>query len=230
MGSQTPIYSLPFPVPTDAPNGPAQLESLARAVEAKLGAQVPTKAALLALTGMAQGQRGYVLDGRTNTAEGVAVPSEWVYVGTAWRPVPGTVVADLRRTSAQAAAAQPAVISFPDTPDIDLLDGHSTATNPSRYTCTVPGRYKFEGAARANILASGTAYDANWAKNGTVLPNRTAPLAANSSASAGNGYRPGVLTIALAVGDYIEMSCTNALGGNITFQDGQMIATYVGHV
>lgn len=89
----TPVYGFPYPALTDAPNGPAQIQSLAEAVEADLITTDANIASLTALgptyTKLLGGQRRTADTANINTVEtqmvsagSISLPaSSWITVG-----------------------------------------------------------------------------------------------------------------------------------------------------
>lgn len=89
----TPIYGFPYPALTDSPNGPAQIQALAEAVEADLAVTDANIAAVTALgptyTKLLGGQRRTADTANINTVEtqfvsagSIALPaSSWIQVG-----------------------------------------------------------------------------------------------------------------------------------------------------
>lgn len=124
-------------------------------------------------------------------------------------------VAQLRQTVQQTISNSVwSAINF-DTEDIDSHNGHSTATNPSRYTCQRAGIYLLGGAVAYSSFTSGTAW-VKFAKNGTDIPG-----SGDNEIFTGTqimvATRP--VLVPLAVGEYIELM-TTYIGANIN--------TYVG--
>lgn len=122
---------------------------------------------------------------------------------------------NLRRTTTQSIATAGAgtAVSF-DTEDVDTdmdgVGGHSTVTNPSRFTARYPGWYQVSGGA--GWVNNATGKRAAWlSKNGTSI---------NGSEQIGPASGTGATTVAtrtievqLATGDYIELIVFQDSGG-----------------
>ena len=127
-------------------------------------------------------------------------------------------IAQLRQTTAQTAIANNSwtPITF-DVEDLDTHNGHSTASNTSRYTCQRAGKYRLNGAVAWAGSASGQRWT-RWAKNGTEIAgsglNQQATSAGQAIAPARN------LNVTLALNDYVELQALQSSGGALD--------TYVG--
>lgn len=125
---------------------------------------------------------------------------EWT--GAAWATVAAPYL-HVRQTVAQNLTHNTFTAVTFTTEDWDNVNGHSTVTNTSRYTCQTEfaGKYLLNGAV---------AYDANvngnrtcrWALNGTAITGSQAAGVAGSVSSI-VGARP--FLVDLAVGDFVEL-------------------------
>jgi hypothetical protein len=141
------------------------------------------------------GQLAYVTD----------VSSIYAYSGSAWASDQMKPRAALRRTTAQSIAAATSVAIQFTTEDEDTHNGHSTGTNPSRYTCQAgwAGRYKLYGGVGLASIATGTRRWASWYKNGAVIPGSRNNV--NNTSGGATLWSPRTVTTTLAVGDYVEL-------------------------
>lgn len=122
----------------------------------------------------------------------------------------GTVVAQLRQTVSQSIANNTPTPLTMDTEDFDLLGGHSTATNPSRYTCQREGWYQLAGGVGWVTNATGTHRGCQWRLNGGLL---------NGSQQLIPPVTGGIQTIVAArsymvymvVGDFVELHGEHAV-------------------
>jgi hypothetical protein len=101
----------------------------------------------------------------------------------------------------------------------DNWGGHSTGTNPSRYTAQVAGVYRFSGAY--STVANSTGYRlVAWAYNGTEYNTNTRSYNPNPSATVVNSVVAGTVKIRMAVGDYVEMFVFQNSGAGLAATDG----------
>lgn len=145
-------------------------------------------------------------------------------------PLPGTVVAQLRQTSAQSIPTSTQTPLEWDTADIDTLSGWSAGSNPSRYTPTVAGRYLIMGRATF-VGASGGIRESRIWRNGANV-NGSSMNVAPSGASDRLAPVPVVVELD-GSSDYVEVVANQTSGGNVdtfTTSVGQPIVTvtYVG--
>lgn len=99
-----------------------------------------------------------------------------------------------------------------DTEDEDNYDGHSTATNTSRYTCRYAGWYAVTGKVAWSGNATGRRASA-WHVNGTVVPGTQIAVAATTASDV--EIAAASLDVLLAVDDYIELLGWQDRGGNL---------------
>ena len=97
----------------------------------------------------------------------------------------------------------------------DTAGNHSTAVNTSRFTCSVAGTYKCYGqvAYDVNIVGDRAAH---FRKNNVAidsLPYGGAPAMNGTGLLAGIAQAGG--SVALIVGDYVELFGTQNSGGNL---------------
>jgi hypothetical protein len=98
------------------------------------------------------------------------------------------------------------------TEDADLAGGHSTATNTSRYVIANAGYVTLEfGVTFAGASVAGQR-GVRLVKNGTAIPQGR--LLVNPAAS-GSTELMGSKTVAVAVGDYLEVQGYQTSGGNL---------------
>ena len=91
-----------------------------------------------------------------------------------------------------------------DTNSIDTYNGHSTTTNPSRYTAQQAGYYKVWGVACVNGATSQTYIAAFIAKNGAETAGSRGMLPANSSHTYSVTTSPVILYLN-GTTDYVEL-------------------------
>lgn len=115
-----------------------------------------------------------------------------------------------------------------DSSILDTDSQHSNVTNPSRFTCQVPGVYEFSGGASFASSATGIR-GATWAKNGTILSPGVTSLTAPVSGNTTSVTMP-LFAMSLSVGDYVEMQLYQS-AGSLNTNNGQyscaMIARWV---
>lgn len=148
----------------------------------------------------------------------------------------GTVVAQLRRTTTQSfASGTPTPIGF-DTEDYDVLGGHSTVTNPSRYTCQREGWYLLIGGVGFDVpstAGTNTYRGCRWRLNGADLngsqqlipPVPSVPIVGTVVSA-----RP--YMVYLVVGDFVELAgehnCTTITTSGTTVLQPTMQVQYAG--
>lgn len=150
--------------------------------------------------------------------------------GTAYRlPFPGTVLAKARQTTAQTAYTTGAVQWT--VADYDKLGGFNIASQATRYTMTLPGRYEFTGGC--SFAANSTGYRAvRWAIN-------NATYNASSVVVPAAAVQPTVVPartityVCVTPGDYIEMvtqqNAGSALSPDVTVENQPLLAVkYLG--
>lgn len=133
-----------------------------------------------------------------------------------WRP--RLIGARLRQTIQQTInSSTNTPITF-DVEDFDHLNGHSTISNTSRYTCQRSGFYRFSGAAGFAPNASGFRAARLW-KNGVQLPGNTNSWSQFSTAS--NAVIPVRDQVhQLTVGDYVEVIALQNSGTGLLTPNG----------
>jgi len=124
----------------------------------------------------------------------------------------GKPIAQLRQTAAQTlTTGNNAAVTF-DTEDIDRDNGHSTSTNPSRYTAQTAGWYFVTGAIAYTGNATG-ARVARFQVNGTSL-NAGAYITAFTL-----NTQPLIAPVSnftyLNVGDYVEIIANQTTGASL---------------
>lgn len=96
---------------------------------------------------------------------------------------------------------------------VDSYGGHSSVTNPSRYTAQVPGWYDLDGGFSFAANVTGVR-DGAWYKNGAQI---TTPGAGAVTGSPGAGSSPTQampgLQVFLNAGDYVELWVIQTSGG-----------------
>ena len=104
-------------------------------------------------------------------------------------------------------------VAFSDTAGvmIDNYSGHSTGTNPSRYTVVVAGWYTVSGAVCYAANATGVR-GARCAKNGTAIQG-TGISITNVGAGTATAVASAPRDVRCAVGDYLELQGVQNSGG-----------------
>lgn len=122
-------------------------------------------------------------------------------------------IAILRQTSVQSLASGTGTAITFTTEDLDSVNGHSTSSNTSRYTCMAAGVYEFSGGV--SITGSATGRRACWwVKNGVDVVGSEATLSAGDDA--GNLVVPArTIQVSLAVNDYVELYGYQDSGGSL---------------
>lgn len=111
-----------------------------------------------------------------------------------------------------------------DTEDDDSVDGHSTSSNPSRYTAVYAGWYLVNGvyAAAANATSKRMT---RWAVNGTAVTSTMVALPPVTVAANGTACPAVGKLVYLGIGDYVELQAWQGTGGalltDVAFTDGQ---------
>jgi hypothetical protein len=100
----------------------------------------------------------------------------------------------------------------------DNWSGHSSVTNPSRYTAQVAGVYRFSGAITYNANATGYRLG-QWYYNGSEY-NGNARVYITPSTVSNNTVAMSDLKIRMAVGDYVEMFTYQTSGAGLATTDG----------
>ena len=135
----TPTYAFPYPALSDPPNGPAQFQALATAVENQL---VTTNNSATALAS------------RVTTLES---------------NLTNIPIANLRQTVAQSIPNAVFTAIIWGTADIDTATGWSSGTNPERYTAKKTGKYLIAGSAATTFPAVDGFRATVWFKNGVSV-------------------------------------------------------------
>ena len=115
----------------------------------------------------------------------------------------------LYQSSAQSIATATNTVLLFDSEDLDTDNGHSTTTNTSRYTATVPGWYFVSGTVQLAYNATGNRL-AIIQKNGTTTVNQVGR--ASSSVSNTMGLHLSTLVYLNGTTDYIELSTFQSSG------------------
>lgn len=140
-------------------------------------------------------------------------------------PVANTIAAILNpahgmfyQTTATTSIANSTTVWTPvgfDTEYTDTANGHSTTTNPARYT--VPTGWQGLYVVQGSVIFTGNATGQRWAAvgvNGLTPQNGTADgtaLAPNSSSFSVSTYAE----IVLAAGDYVQLLALQSSGGTL---------------
>ncbi len=125
----------------------------------------------------------------------------------------GPPVAFLRQTVAQTGIAQGVFTSVTfNAEDHDNANGHDTATNNSRYTCKLAGKYEFAGGG---CFASGAGFRATrWAKNGVSVAGSQLD---HTAVTGGEWPIPArTIQLTLAVNDYVEIQIFHDVGAGLS--------------
>lgn len=133
-------------------------------------------------------------------------------------------LAVLRQTVAQSIATGAfAALTF-DTEDADYDNGHSTVTNPTRYTGASPGWHLVKGVYGTASSASGRRL-VGIRKNGTGAGNPTDARADAAAAASVQVFMCIGLVFLNGTTDYVETVCLQDSGGalltNVAGTDGQ---------
>jgi hypothetical protein len=94
--------------------------------------------------------------------------------------------------------------------DPDGIGGHSTSSNPARYTARYPGWYLCAGSCVWENNSSGRR-QARWARNGSAIVSSEVALAAEARSSSVWPTR----LIYLDEGDYLEAQVNQSSGGSL---------------
>lgn len=128
-------------------------------------------------------------------------------------------IAELRQNAVQSIAVSGTWTAINlETEDVDSVNGHDTATNPSRYTAVYPGWYLVSGGVGYASNATGRR-GARFAVNGTVAQGSEALLQAPTTAG-GMSVPARAKLIFLAVGDYVEIQGMQESGGALNTNTG----------
>lgn len=100
----------------------------------------------------------------------------------------------------------------------DNWSGHSSVTNPSRYTAQVAGLYRFSGAYTTANNATGYRL-VGWALNGVELANSRI-YNPNLSGTVNNSVVAATTKLRLNVGDYVEMYVFQNSGASLNTTNG----------
>jgi len=101
-----------------------------------------------------------------------------------------------------------------DTEITDTYGGHSTSSNPSRYTAQVAGWYTVCGVA-VFVGSSSGVRAARIQVNGSLVQG-TSQFVAPSSAGSFTGVMTPTRAVQLAVGDYVELGLGQTTGGALS--------------
>lgn len=138
--------------------------------------------------------------------------------------------ANLRRASTQTLTTATATAIQFDTEDVDTVNGHDNATNPSRYTFQYPGRYWIAGGVGYVAGATGRR-GAWWRVNGTDLNASGAMIQSTAASPCIVVARPMMITVNAS--DYLELIGYHEQGVNLntsgtTFEQPSMSVLRVG--
>lgn len=156
------------------------------------------------------------------------------YNGSGWVPLNPSFFGYQVSGSPQTITASTPVALTMTGEHFDDINGHSTSTNTSRYTPTVPGRYKLFGMLSVdNTLATGSVFTCQFRKNGAV--QLSCPygqgVAQNQAFAANNVFCYGEV-VCNGTTDYIEMwinsNVTVGTFANATDQMSWWTAEWVG--
>lgn len=209
MGT-TPIYALPYPASTDAPDAPTQFRSLAERTETVLAPALQksgTTAARPAAAATAPGTVYYATD--TNL---------WWYcikVSTTnyWAPAPGTVVGSLYHSAAtQTVASDTAGVAVEfNRNDSSVWPTSWVAGTPSRFFPQVPGTYLVSGAV--GFAGNTAGYRATiWKVSGGLVSGYGMYLGPHPAASNATVIPARPRTVRTTAGQYIEMWASQTSG------------------
>jgi hypothetical protein len=135
----------------------------------------------------------------------------WIRHSGAWVSYPDVVSANLRQTAAQPmdnAVFEP--VEF-NAEDFDTHGGHSTVTNPDRYTVPRAGKYELSGGVTFAVNGTGSR-GCVWSKNGTQINGSQVMLAANGAILT-TLITARTIMVQLAVSDIIRLEGYQNSGG-----------------
>ncbi len=148
--------------------------------------------------------------------DGIVPSSQWNQFRDAIDFVQRPPLAELRQTTLQPlATAVWVAITFPtedEDTDVDLVGGHSTSVNTSRYTARYAGRYDLGGAVSTAVSGTG-ARGTKWQVNGVDVAG--SQLVLPSQASFSNICPARRKQVYLNVGDYVELFGFQSSGGSL---------------
>lgn len=99
------------------------------------------------------------------------------------------------------------------TEDIDVADGHSNSTNPSRYTAKAAGKYRLTGSISVPANLAAQQMVGYYYKNGSLISTGTKGVfyVANYASAEQQMIMPTIYT-SLAAGDYVELMVLKPTG------------------
>jgi hypothetical protein len=221
VGAFTPVYAFPYPATTDAPDGPAQIRSLAERVEVVLPTLPKGVITFTAATRPAPtpGAIGYETD-TSRWWYGIRVASV-----NYWAPPGGAVVASLERTVGMNILDAARVVMSYTADSIDVL-GCFTPTN-TRYQPTVPGVYTFNALVQFSSDPDGYRAVQFLRKGTSATPAYTAVAKSMASPVGASVVNAGYTVALNGVDDYIEVEALAIPGGGATLTMlGALQATY----
>jgi hypothetical protein len=138
--------------------------------------------------------------------------------------------ASLRQTVAQSVAGGTAEAVQFNAEDTDNYNGHDNATNNTRYTAVIAGKYQLSGGIGFASNATGFR-SAVWRKNGAVINGSAVNIPTISGTPSLIPAR--TITVYLNVGDYVELWAFQNSGGALntsvaTGDQPSMHVLYVG--
>jgi hypothetical protein len=213
------LYNFPYPSLSDAPNGPAQIQALAQAVENKIAQMDTTVNSAVVYTNNLATIGAPITD---QIAFLTTSNSFFKYNGTSWLSY--NPICHLYQTSGGTQSIPnitPTAISF-NAEIVDDLNGHQNAPNPTRYTPPVSGYYACWGLIA--LPATGS-YDflAQFRKNGSLVVG-AAPYGGARTFSSGFIAVTAQSSATFPMNgttDYIELWTNQNSGGSITtFSNG----------
>ncbi|MFD8075799.1 hypothetical protein ACFV3E_24480 [Streptomyces sp. NPDC059718] len=126
---------------------------------------------------------------------------------------------DTNQSISSNATPQAANVLSWETVELDLLAGWS-ASSPTRWTCPIAGWWKLAGAVAFNGTATtGNVRGCGWFVNG-AMPNGGQARLAASPPNVVSSANARTLSLALAVGDYIELAPSQDTGSALLTATG----------
>lgn len=210
MSSTTALQGLPYPVgSTDAPDGPAQIQALAIAVEKKLAmifatASARTAAFTAASLSPTEGMRSWLQDKNR---------FEFFSAGSLWVPEPyGSIYRARQQTTGQAIANNTVTAL---TTNVEDQDDDAAGTSGT-YTAPWTGWYELTGLVahgNSNVNRRG----AQWLVNGAAAPGGGQALGPATGTGSSGMLQPAPHElIKLTAADTVQLAAFQDSGGSLT--------------
>lgn len=137
-----------------------------------------------------------------------------MYYGSFWGFLHGAPVAVIYKNTAQSIAHDTLTAIQFDAEEFDLLGGHSTVTNNTRYTPPVQGRYQFHGGCSFAINATGFRA-AGFRKNGSALQIGPQTVLAAYAGAERTAVFSSSYVVLNGTTDYVELVVKQGSGGSL---------------